>query len=538
MIQPNNYKNLKFSELEVYRKFSDITECMSKLVDMFTSNSTSNNISEINPLSQYQFGIGTLDSNNFEWYKFLNFLNNRENLDYFGHNSNLLWDLQHAHKPTAVVQYIPYMIPLYSSRIHDHQISMSYRRAYLHIYQKFSELKNNEKRSVEDIFQIVFSPEWIRETIYECVLDYQEINYRNVSIFARCNTNDDGSKIANIQILIDGVSLKNVKRLHTIVNALYNAYFNIIDELHRLNEILKFYGTVQLQVARTVISIDDVREQIEHMQSDLQKIFRYFTANATPYELSKILDICLEVAVADNILALLNTAPYRVMSAFCKLLHSKRFSPYTFKHSPAYNSIELPRLHYGFSKSEFCEEIQKSKYYQDFRTKYDDVLTVENFVAHINNDKSYCFKIDVFSCSERDDENNIIQQYPHIFRFHLRSDRDFVGLEALQDVVAQYFAIVEYFNARYGLVEFYCYGDCMFTKSDSKSNEPKQTELAEINRALFKTFEECKEAGRISSFMELIMNDNKPINSGDQTNYEKEESSESSEETNPDTNPF
>lgn len=369
-------------------------------------------------------------------------------------------------------------------------------------------------------------------------MNYREINYRNVSIFARCNINDDGSKIANIQILIDGVSLKNVKRLHTIVNALYNAYFNIIDELHRLNEILKFYGTVQLQVARTIISIDDVREQIEHMQFDLQKIFRYFTANATPYELSKILDTCLEVAVADNILALLNTAPYRVMSAFCKLLHSKRFSPYTFKHSPAYNSIELPRLHYGFSKSEFCEEIQKSKYYQDFRTKYDDVLTVENFVVHINNDKSYCFKIDVFSCSERDDENNIIQQYPHIFRFHLRSDRDFVGLEALQDVVAQYFAIVEYFNARYGLVEFYCYGDCMFTKSDSKSTELKQTELAEINRALFKTFEECKEAGRISRFMELIMNDNKPINSGDQTNYEKEESSESSEETNPDTNPF
>lgn len=477
-------------------------------------------------------------------------MSNPENLDYWGINDGLLDDETKAHP--YVVQFVPYLFTLHGRRIVANSKTKAFQDAFDCIYAKIGSLKTTEDshnavESAEDkhLQDTIYSSEWIRECLVELMSDFVGVNgNREITVIQKkvphtCESDNDHSR-SNVYIHLraSGFDLSNVKRLHTIVNALYNAYFNIIDEVHRLNEILKFYGTVQLQVARTVISIDDVREQIEHMQSDLQKIFRYFTANATPYELSKILDTCLEVAVADNILALLNTAPYRVMSAFCKLLHSKRFSPYTFKHSPAYNSIELPRLHYGFSKSEFCEEIQKSKYYQDFRTKYDDVLTVENFVAHINNDKSYCFKIDVFSCSERDDENNIIQQYPHIFRFHLRNDRDFVGLEALQDVVAQYFAIVEYFNARYGLVEFYCYGDCMFTKSDSKSTELKQTELAEINRALFKTFEECKEAGRISSFIELIMNDNKPTNPGDQTSSEKEESSESSEETNPDMNPF
>lgn len=477
-------------------------------------------------------------------------MSNPENLDYWGINDGLLDDETKAHP--YVVQFVPYLFTLHGRRIVANSKPKVFQDAFDRIYAKIGNLKTTEDshnavESAEDkhLQDTIYSSEWIRECLVELMSDFVEVNgNREITVIQKkvphtCESDNDPSR-SNVYIHLSasGFDLSNVKYLHTIANALYSVLIRVMEKTNYEGPMI--LADMQLFVSNTIMGVMNLQEEVEALKVDRKKFIEYFKEHTPPSVFAKLLDICLRYDTNLNRVDTfepfeIESTNYRVFSAFCKLLHSKRFSPYTFKHSPAYNSIELPRLHYGFSKSEFCDEIQKSKYYQDFRTKYDDVLTVENFVAHINNDKSYCFKIDVFSCSERDDENNIIQQYPHIFRFHLRSDRDFVGLEALQDVVAQYFAIVEYFNARYGLVEFYCYGNCMFTKSDSKSNEPKQTELAEINRALFKTFEECKEAGRISSFIELIMNDNKPTNPGDQASSEKEESSE---ETNPDTNPF
>lgn len=156
--------------------------------------------------------------------------------------------------------------------------------------------------------------------------------------------------------------------------------------------------------------------------------------------------------------------------------------------------------------------------------------TFDAFIARINNDKKYYFKIDLFRCKEWDlvvpeqvgseseqvgvESSESVNEYPAIFHFHLNLERPKLDLKLIQDVIAQYFAIVEYLTARYGLVEFYYYGDCLYVKPFKLQAEDK----SEINRALFKAF-----VGSYERVRTLFGLTEEPANES---------------ETNSDTNPF
>lgn len=529
MLKPNDYSRLSLEDLKLYQRFSDLSTCMSELVSRFTDPKRP---------SQYQFGIGSLDLNNFEWYKFLKFLDNRDNLDNFERNKYLLFDVDGRH-PEAVVQFIPYMIPQYLSRIHDHLLSDLYRDTYRYFYSKIEELKEKDGGAKQNlhskqyhICQTIFSMSWILENLNTCLSKatcsstnsvYTDIDTRHsITVFSNWHNNADYSKNVEVQIQIDATHLGVMRKAHTIVNAMYNVFQEVVSRMNwdGDNSCPPFYGHFQLQVARTVISIDDVREEVEHMQSDLQKIFKYFTSNATIPELAEVLDTCLNVACgqrlgykpANNLIAELNTAEYRALSTFSKLLNQR-----VLPKRGGWCSFELPYLHQGLSHSNYCDEVQKNKYYQSIRKKMEETKTFDDFIARINNDKKYYFKIDLFRCKEWSESIESVKEYPAIFHFHLNLERPSLDLKLIQDVIAQYYAIVEYLTARYGLVEFYCYGDCSYVKPFKLQNEDK----SEINRALFKAFERSHE--RVRTLFGLI----------------EEPTNESNEpETNSDTNPF
>lgn len=494
MIQPNDCSRLSLEDLKLYQRFSDLSTCLSELVTRFTDPKRP---------SQYQFGIGSLDLNNFEWYKFLN------NLDVSNH---------------------PHVINLHLSGIHDHLIPSDYRCAYEVAYLKIMDLEYKSKLCSSDIRQTILSLWWIRKMIFAYVQGNPEINKRSISLFLSCPESSNKSSDVTVQIRIENTSLVNVKRLLTVINALYNRIQEVLDEMSA-DDNAKYAVHFQLQVARTVISIDDVREEVEHMQSDLQKIFRYFTANATIPELTEVLDTCLDIACGqrpgykpvNNLIAELNTAEYRALSTFSKLLNQR-----VLPKRGGWCSFELPYLHRGLSHSNYCDEVQKNKYYQSIRKKMEGAKTFDNFIARINNDKKYYFKIDLFRCKEWDlVVPEQVNEYPAIFHFHLNLERPKLDLKLIQDVIAQYFAIVEYLTARYGLVEFYCYWDCSYVKPFKMQAEDK----SEINRALFKAFVGESHSDRMNADHERVRT---LFGLTEEPAKEKEESSE----TNPDTNPF
>lgn len=546
MLKPNDCLRLSLEDLKLYQRFSDLSTCMSELVSRFMDPKRP---------SQYQFGIGSLDLNNFEWYKFLKFLDNRDNLDNFECNKYLLFDVDGRH-PEAVVQFIPYMIPQYLSRIHDHLLSDLYRDTYRYFYSKIEELKEKDGGAKQNlhskqyhICQTIFSMSWILENLDACLSKatcsstnsvYTDIDTRHsITVFSNWHNNADYSKNVEVQIQIDATHLGVMRKAHTIVNAMYNVFQEVVSRMNwdGDNSCPPFYGHFQVQLSRTIIRLDDVREEVELMQSDLQKIFKYFTANATITELAEVLDTCLNVACGqrlgykpvNNLIAELNTAEYRALSTFSKLLNQR-----VLPKRGGWCSFELPYLHQGLSHSEYCDEVQKNKYYQSIRKKMEGAKTFDNFIARINNDKKYYFKIDLFRCKEWDlvvpeqvgsidtpeqvgnGDDESVNEYPAIFHFHLNLERPKLDLKLIQDVIAQYFAIIEYLTARYGLVEFYCYGDCSYMKPFKMQAEDK----SEINRALFKAFVGSYE--RVRTLFGLT----------------EPNSNESSEETNPDMNPF
>ena len=537
MLKPNDCSRLSLEDLKLYRRFLDLSTCLSELVTRFTDPKRP---------SQYQFGIGSLDLNNFEWYKFLKFLDNRDNMDNFERNKYLLFDADGLH-PEAVVQFIPYMIPQYLSRIHDHLFSDLYRDAYRYFYSKIEELKEgcvkqHPHSKPYHICQTIFSMSWILENLDACFSKTTDIDTRSsITVFSNWHNNADHSKNVEVQIQIDAVRLQLMRKAHTIVNAMYNVFQTVVNGMNwgSDNSCPAIYGHFQVQLSRTIIRLDDVREEVELMQSDLQKIFKYFTANATIPELAEVLDTCLNVACGqrpgykpvNNLIAELNTAEYRALSTFSKLLNQR-----VLPKRGGWCSFELPYLHQGLSHSEYCDEVQKNKYYQSIRKKMEGTKTFDAFIARINNDKKYYFKIDLFRCKEWDlvvpeqvgveseqvgvESSESVNEYPGIFHFHLNLERPKLDLKLIQDVIAQYFAIVEYLTARYGLVEFYCYGDCSYVKPFKLQAEDK----SEINRALFKAFVGSYE--RVRTLFGLT----------EELAKEKDESESS--ETNSDTNPF
>ena len=527
MLKPNDCSQLSLEDLKLYRRFSDLSTCLSELVTRFTDPKRP---------SQYQFGIGSLDLNNFEWYKFLKFLDNRDNLDNFKRNKCLLFDVDGRH-PETVMQIIPYMIPQYLSRIHDHLLSDLYRDTYRYFYSKIEELNQKEDEAQlvggaihskpYHICQTIFSMSWILENLDACFSKYTDIDTRSsITVFSNWHYNADYSKNVEVQIQIDAVRLCAMRQAHTIVNAMYNVFQVVVNGMNwNDNSCPPFYGHFQVQLSRAIIRLDDVRKEVELMQADLQKIFKYFTANATIPELAEVLDTCLDIAggqqpgykPVNNLIAELNTVEYRALSTFSKLLNQRVLSK-----RDGWRSFELPYLHKGLSHSNYCDEVQKNKYYQSIRKKMEETKTFDDFIARISNDKKYYFKIDLFRCKEWDEADlEQIDEYPAIFHFHLNLERPKLDLKLIQNVIAQYFAIIEYLTARYGLVEFYCYGDCSYVKPFKMQAEDK----SEINRALFQSFVGSYERVRTLFGLTELANESEPIES-------------ESSEFEPNSNPF
>jgi len=235
MLKPNDCSRLSLEDLKLYQRFSDLSTCLSELVTRFTDPKRP---------SQYQFGIGSLDLNNFEWYKFLKFLDNRDNLDNFERNKYLLFDVD-GHHPETVVQFIPYMIPQYLSRIHDHLFSDLYRDAYRYFYSKIEELKDQEEKDDSKlvggaihskpyhICQTIFSMSWILENLDVCFSKTTDIDTRSsITVFSNWHNNADWTKNVEVQIQIDAVRLQSMRKAHTIVNAMYNVFQTAVNGMN------------------------------------------------------------------------------------------------------------------------------------------------------------------------------------------------------------------------------------------------------------------------------------------------------------------
>ena len=471
MLKPNDNLQLSLQDRKDYGEFSNLSTCLSQLATSFT---------DPDKITQYQSGIGSLDLNNFEWYKFLGSLNDSNSS---GH---------------------PHVINLHLSRIHDHLIPCDYRCAYEVAYMKIMDLEYKSKLDSSDIRQTILSLWWIRKVIFSYIQWNPEINERNISLFLSCPESSDKSSNVTVQIRIENTSLANVKRLLTVINALYNRIQEVLDEMSA-DDNAKYAVHFQVKVSRTIINMNDIREQNEQLKIDLQKIFKYFVANTTPYELAKVLDTWVDVIVRNDLSAILDIAPYRGISAFCKIFYQQVANVRSNTSESGFESIELPHLYFGLKRSEYCDEVTKNKYYTHFQKRYGSILTADYFVACISNDEAYPFKIDVFRCKEcelvHEQVGNykweLTQVYPVRFRFKLKLDHPILNFEMIQDIIALYYAIIEYIIDRYGLVDFECYGDCTYTNT-IESKQIKQTKLCKINEMMFKVFEDCVKFNKFS----------------------------------------
>lgn len=370
------------------------------------------------------------------------------------------------------------------------------------------DLEYKQRLSSSDIRQTILSLWWIRKVIFSYIQWNPEINERNISLFLSCPESSDKSSDVTVQIRIEGTSLSNVKRLLTVINALYNRIQEVLDEMSA-DDNRKYAVHFQVKVSRTVINMDDIREQNEQLKIDLQKIFKYFVANTTPYELAKVLDTWVDVIVRNDLYAILDTAQYRGISAFCKILYqheaNRRSNPRSNPTEFGFESIKLPHLYFGLKRSEYCDEVIKNKYYTNFQKRYGSILTADYFVACISNDEAYPFKIDVFRSKEYDLVHEqvgnykweLAREYPVHFCFKLNLTSPILNFEVIQDLIAQYYAIIEYITDRYGLMDFECYGDCKYLEP-LQTKQIQQTKLRKINEMMFKVFEDYTKLNKFS----------------------------------------
>lgn len=170
-----------------------------------------------------------VSSNDYEWYDFVKFLNNLENLDYWGLNDGLLDDEAKAHP--YVVQFVPYLFTLHGRRIVANSKPKVFQDAFDRIYVKIKAVPVSEGSHLHDT---IYSPNFIRECLVELMSDFVEVKDEQLTAIQKVvantseNGNDQSPSNVYIHLSVSGFDLSNVKRLHTITNAMYSVFIRVM----------------------------------------------------------------------------------------------------------------------------------------------------------------------------------------------------------------------------------------------------------------------------------------------------------------------
>lgn len=461
------------------RDFTNLAKSISKLTDFCINN-------------QYFYGFGYSDgtnnavgSNDYEWYDFVNFLGKPENLDYWGLNDDTLEVGVKSHP--YVVQFVPYLFTLHARLVIAQSKSKDFHDAFDRIYAKIGSLKNTENKHLYDT---IYSADFIRECIIELMSDFVEVNgNREITVIQKIIDHSPG----NVYIHLDasGFDLSNVKRLHTIANALYSVFVKLLEEHHYEGPMI--IADMQLLVNNTILDVTNLQKEVEALKVDQKKFIEYFKEYASPSVFSEILDICLEFDdVTDGIQFPLEKTNYRVFLAFIKLFYENTAKSENYGEgtqslqaclrSFSHNAFALPPLHIGYRKSKIADEIHDYQYYRYISERYESCLTTSEFIDRINKDYNMDIHIELIPHMVG------IEDIEPTLKFYADADKDELTLNSISMIVDKYLAIVEYLYTQFGLQNFNCYGYSV----QSKVYKTSQTEWKKINNLLHNLYENDK----------------------------------------------
>ena len=445
---------------------------------------------------QYFCGFDGVSSNDYEWYDFVKFLSNPENLDYWGLNDGLLDDETKVHP--YVVQFVPYLFTLHGRRIVANSKPKVFQDAFDRIYAKIKAVPVSEGSHLHDT---IYSSDFIRECLVELMSDFVEIKDGQVTAIQKvvANTsesdNDHSPSNVYIHLSVSGFDLSNVKYLHSIVNAMYSVLIRVMEEAANDGgastpnyEGPMILADMQMLVSNTIMGVMNLQEQAEALKVDRKKFIEYFKEHTPPSVFAKLLDICLRYDTNLNRVDTfepfeIESTNYRVFSAFCKLFYENTIkSANNELQSFSHNAFVLPQLHIGRRKSKIADEIHDYQYYRYISERFGSCLTTDEFISRINKDHNMDLLI------ERIPSMGQIGEVRTTLKFYVDSGKNELTLNSISVIIDKYLAIIEYLYTQFGLHNFYCYGYMV----DSKPFKTSPEEWKLINEHLLLIYENGK----------------------------------------------
>lgn len=437
---------------------------------------------------QYFCGFDGVSSNDYEWYDFVKFLSNPENLDYWGLNDGSLDDETKAHP--YVVQFVPYLFTLHGRRIVANSKPKVFQDAFDRIYAKIKSIQPSDDKHLYDT---IYSSEWIRECLVELMSDFVEVNgNREITVIQKVvantseNDNDQSPSNVYIHLSASGFDLSNVKYLHTIANALYSVFIRVMEETNYEGTMI--LADMQMLVSNTIMGVMNLQEEVEVLKVDRKKFIEYFKEHTPPSVFAKLLDICLRYDTNLNRVDTfepfeIESTNYRVFSAFCKIFYenticSEKRELQSFSH----NAFVLPQLHIGQRKSKIADEIHDYQYYRYISERFGSCLTTDEFISRINKDHNMDLLI------ERIPSMGQMGEVRTTLKFYVDEGKSELTLNSISVIIDKYLAIIEYLYTQFGLHNFYCYGYMV----DSKPFKTSPEEWKLINEHLLLTYENGK----------------------------------------------
>lgn len=466
------------------RDFTNLTENLSELTTFCFEH-------------QYFCGFDGVSSNDYEWYDFVKFLSNPENLDYWGINDGLLDDETKAHP--YVVQFVPYLFTLHGRRIAANSKPKVFQDAFDHIYAKIGSLKTSEgsHKAVpvsegSHLYDTIYSSDFIRECLVELMSDFVEVKDGQVTVIQKVvantseNGNDQSPSNVYIHLSASGFDLSNVKYLHTIANALYSVFIRVMEETNYEGTMI--LADMQMLVSNTIMGVMNLQEEVEALKVDRKKFIEYFKEHTPPSVFAKLLDICLRFDTNLNRVDTfepfeIESTNYRVFSAFCKLFYENTIcSENRELQSFSHNAFVLPQLHIGQRKSKIADEIHDYQYYRYISERFRSCLTTDEFINRINKDHNMDLLI------ERIPSMGQMGEVRTTLKFYVDEDKNELTQYSISMIIDKYLAIIEYLYTQFGLHNFYCYGYMV----DSKPFKTSPEEWKLINEHLLLTYENGK----------------------------------------------
>lgn len=457
------------------------------------------NLSELSACcfeQQYFYGFDGVSSNDYEWYDFVKFLSNLENLDYWGLNDGLLDESIKSYP--YVVQFVPYLLTLHGHRIVANSKTKDFQDAFDRIYEKIKAVPVSEG---SHLYDTIYSSDFIRECIIELMSDFVEIKgNREITAIQKVvantseNGNDHSPSNVYIHLSVSGFDLSNVKRLHTITNAMYSVFIRVMEEAANCGGAATHYegpmilADMQMLVSNTIMGIMNLQEQAEALKVDRKKFIEYFKKHTPPSVFAKLLDICLLFDTNLNSGHTfepfeIESTNYRVFSAFCKLFYENTIkSANNELQSFSHNAFVLPQLHIGQRKSKIADEIHDYQYYRYISERYGSCLTTDEFIDRINND----YNMDIHI--KRIPSMGQMGEIRTTLKFYVDAGKNELTLNSISAIIDKYLAIIEYLYTQFGLHNFYCYGYMV----DSKPFKTSPEEWKLINEHLLLTYENGK----------------------------------------------